>query len=284
MEGTNREWTSYTGMIIHWYDSQLHTMAEMKEMQMLIGHYDELTMEMEDNEQEAPATSPAETKPDKEQEGTKQEHVNIELTMEYAKTENLNQLNTKDNNAKPLEEAASAKEETEGSSSVEPEWGRIERRNEKEIEEDYHTWKTVNVGGYTSQRTTQAYRHGRCYMCSKPVSITNLYPDVELFSQECGKELTELDCDFDDSEQSIKPKEEWKEETHRDDEGRRMGEDPIPQSDDSEDEPWLDESHSPESEHEEDDVRIGTRVMGNDKGFSQNVLMIVNKPTIVNKE
>jgi hypothetical protein len=94
--------------------------------------------------------------------------------MESAKTENLNQLNTEDKNAKPVQEAASAKKETEGSSSVELEWGRIEKRNEKEIEEDYQTWKNVNVGGYTSQRTTQAHRHGRCYLCSKPVSTTNL--------------------------------------------------------------------------------------------------------------
>ena len=31
-------------------------------------------------------------------------------------------------------------------------------------------------------------------MCSKPVSTTNLDPEVELFCQECGKDLTELDC------------------------------------------------------------------------------------------
>jgi hypothetical protein len=64
--------------------------------------------------------------------------------------ESLNQLNTTDNKTQPLEEAASAKEEAEGSSSVEPEWGIFAKQNEKEIEEDYHTWKSVNVGGYTS--------------------------------------------------------------------------------------------------------------------------------------
>ncbi len=264
---------------IHWYDSQLHNMAEMKTMQMLMGHYDGLTVEMEANDQEAPETSQAETKPDKEAEGTKQEHVNIKLTTEYAKTENLNQLNTKDNKTKPLEEAASPKKETEGSSSVEPEWGRREKRNEKEIEEDYHTWKTVNVGGYTSQRTTQAYRQGRCYMCSKPVSTTNLDPEVELFCQECRKDLTELDCGFDDN---INPK-RGMERRDRDDE-EEWGRIPIPQSDDSDDEPWLDESQSPESEQEEEDVTIETPAMGNEKRFSQNTLTIVNKPTIVNKE
>ena len=55
-------------------------MAEMKTMQMLMGHYDGLTVKMEANYQEALATSQAETKPDKEEEGTKQEHVKIKLT------------------------------------------------------------------------------------------------------------------------------------------------------------------------------------------------------------
>ena len=42
---------------------------------------------------------------------------------------------------------AIVKEEAEGSSSVEPEWGRIARQNEKEIEKDYQDWKAVNIGG-----------------------------------------------------------------------------------------------------------------------------------------
>jgi hypothetical protein len=235
-------------------------MAEMNAMQMLMGYYDELTEGIEVNDQEALANLQAETNPEIEQEGTKQEHVNVELTTDYAKTENLNQLNTTDNKTQPFEEAASAKKEAEGSSSVEPEWGRFTERNEKEIEEDYHTWKTVNVGGYTSQRTTQAYRHGRCYMCSKPVSTTNLDPEVELFCQECGKDLTELDCGFDDS---INPK-RGMERRDRDDE-EEWGRVPIPQSDDSDDEPWLDESHSPESEQKEEDVIFETPAMGKEK-------------------
>jgi uncharacterized protein YbcC (UPF0753/DUF2309 family) len=139
-------------------------MAEMKAMQMLMGHYDGLTEGIDANDQETLANLQAETKPEIEKEGTKQEQVNVELMSDYAKTENLNQLNTKDNKTQPFEEAASAKEEAEGSSTVEPEWGRFAKRNEKEIEGDYQTWKTVNVGGYTSQRTIQAYRHGRCYL------------------------------------------------------------------------------------------------------------------------
>ncbi len=250
----------------------------MKAMQMLMGHYDGLTVKMEANYQEALATSQAETKPDKEEEGTKQEQVKVKLTTEDAKAESLDQLNTKDNKTQPLEEAASTKEEAEGSSSVEPEWGRFAKQNEKEIEEDYHTWKTVNVGGHKNQRTTQAYRHGRCYMCSKPVSTTNLDPEVELFCQECGKDLTELDCGFDDN---INPK-RGMERRDRDDE-EEWGRIPIPQSDDSDDEPWLDESHSSESEQEEEDVTLETPAMGKEK-FSQNALMIVNNPMHVNKE
>jgi hypothetical protein len=63
-----------------------------------------------------------------------------------------------------------------------------------------------------------------------------------------------------------------------------MGRIPIPQSDDSDDEPWLDESHSSESEQqEEEDVTFETPAMGKEK-FSQNALMIVNNPMHVNKE
>jgi hypothetical protein len=142
---------------IYWYDSQLHTMAEFKAIQMLMGQYDELTVEMGGHEQEAPATPRDEAKPAKEAEHTKQEHVKIKPTTEDTKTKSLDQLNTGDNKTQPLDEAASTKEEAEGSSSVEPEWGRFANQNEKEIDEDYHTWKTANVRGYENQRTTQAY-------------------------------------------------------------------------------------------------------------------------------
>jgi hypothetical protein len=70
---------------LHWYDSQLRNMAEMKTMQMLMGHYDGLTGEIEANDQEALATSQAKTKPEIEKEGIKQEHVNIKLTTDYAR-------------------------------------------------------------------------------------------------------------------------------------------------------------------------------------------------------
>ena len=38
---------------IHWYDSQLHTMAEFKAIQMIMGYYDEFTAEMEGDEHES---------------------------------------------------------------------------------------------------------------------------------------------------------------------------------------------------------------------------------------
>ncbi len=106
---------------------------------MLIGHYGELTEGIEANEQEAQTNFQAEAKPEIEKEGIKQEQVNKELMTEDAKTGKLNQLNTTDNTTQPFEEAASTKEEAEGSSSVEPEWGRSAKQNEKEIEQDYHT-------------------------------------------------------------------------------------------------------------------------------------------------
>jgi hypothetical protein len=100
-------------------------------------------------------------------------------------------------------------------------------------------------------------------MCSKAVSTTNLDPEVELFCQECGKYLTELDCGFDDN---INPKRGIQKRRDRDVE--EWGRIPIPQSDDSDDEPWLDESHSPKSEQEEEDVTLETSAMGNEKGFT----------------
>jgi hypothetical protein len=38
--------------------------------------------------------------------------------------------------------------------------------------------------GTTNKTTTQAYRHGRCHMCGKPVSTTNMNPDQELICSE----------------------------------------------------------------------------------------------------
>ncbi len=100
------------------------------------------------------------------------------------------------------------------------------------------------MGGYASQRTTKAYRHGRCYMCSKPVSSINLNPDVELFRKECNEDLTALDCGYSPKDQTDKPTKKGLEKAGRDDE-EEWGRIPIPQSDDeSESDTWLDESDS----------------------------------------
>jgi hypothetical protein len=73
------------------------------------------------------------------------------------------------------------------------------------------------------------------------------------------------------------------EKAGRDDE-EEWGRIPIPQSDDSDNEPWLDESYSPESEQEEEDTAIEPPVKRKQGGFSQNALMIVNNHVNVNKE
>jgi hypothetical protein len=74
------------------------------------------------------------------------------------------------------------------------------------------------------------------------------------------------------------------EKTEKDDEEKRK-KISIPQSDDSDNEPWLDESSSPESEQEEEDTAIDPPKKGQEKGLSQNALMIVNKQKlVVNRE
>jgi hypothetical protein len=113
-------------------------------------------------------------------------------------------------------------------------------------------------------------------MCSKPVSLTNLDPEVELFCQECRKNLTRLDGEFEDNTRTQRRIE--RRDRDDEEEWRRV---PIPQSDDSEDEPWFGESNSSESEQDGEDI---TPTMGNKKGFSQNVLTIVSNPLLVNKQ
>ena len=107
--------------------------------------------------------------------------------------------------------------------------------------EDLRLWESINIGGYTNQRTTKAYRHGRCYMCSKPVSTTNLDPEVELFCKECDKELVELECGYRSGMQTDIPTKRGMEKAGKDDE-EEWGRIPILQSDDeAEDYTWLDE-------------------------------------------
>jgi hypothetical protein len=129
----------------------------------------------------------------------------------------------------------------QGSSSIEPGWGRIESSKEKERTEDFRLWESINIGDYTNQRTTKAYRHGRCYMCSKPVSTDNLDLEMELFCKECDQELLELDCGYRSGEQADNVTTRGLEKAERDDE-EEWGRIPIPQSDDSDStDEWLSE-------------------------------------------
>ena len=239
--GEHNEGQQGRNEFIKWYDMQIHNMAEIKATQFLMGYYGWPTM----NANTIQAANPRnETNPDAKQAtaGNNDKQGN----EESIKANILTQHTQMNEGTEPVNETASTKEEAEGSSSVEPEWGRFKKQNEKEIEADYHTWKGVNVGGHTGQRTTQAYRHGRCYMCSKPVSTTNLDPELELFCQRCGEDLTQLDCGFDDN---INPK-RGMERRDRDDE-EEWGRIPIPQSDDeSEGDTWLDESDDSEAERD----------------------------------
>jgi hypothetical protein len=177
MDGADKVTTENDGgkqrrELIHWYDSQLHTMAEFKAIQMLMGYYDELITEMEGNEQEAQTPSRDEAKPAKEAEHEKQEDVKMELNITKELQESPS-ATLKDKQTKPAEEATRPTSNEEGSSSIEPGWGRTESSKEKERLEDLKLWESNNIGGYTNQRTTKAYRHGRYYMCSKPVSTTS---------------------------------------------------------------------------------------------------------------
>jgi hypothetical protein len=120
-------------------------------------------------------------------------------------------------------------------------------------------------------------------MCSKPVSTTNLDPEIELFCEECDQELVKLDCGYRSREQTGMPTKRGMEKTEKDDE-EEWGRIPIPQSDEPDNEPWFGGSSSPESEQEEEDTTVDSPEKGQEKGRSQNALMIVNKPKLVNKE
>jgi hypothetical protein len=165
---------------IHWYDSQLHTIAEFKAIQMIMGYYDVFTVEKEDDEHEAQKLLRDEAGPANGAEHEKQEDA---LTQEDAVLEQHSSTPlpiieplpySLDNELTGVPMTASmTPNEEQGSSSVEPRWGRIESSKEKERMEDLRLWESINIGGYANQRTTKVYRHGRCYMCSKPVSTTS---------------------------------------------------------------------------------------------------------------
>ena len=59
------------------------------------------------------------------------------------------------------------------------------------------------------EETTQAYRHGRCGLCDKPVTTVDLNPNVELTCEECtqsaGNEQDYVDTEPTDVRETIKP-------------------------------------------------------------------------------
>jgi hypothetical protein len=227
---------------------QIHNMAEIKATQFLMGYYGWPTMDEDTiqaaNPEDEPSLNAAQAI--EKQEALTQEDANpgqhpstplpIIEPLPYPLDSELTGV--------PMTASMTPTDE-EGSSSIEPiKWGRIESSKERERMEDLRRWENINVGGYASQRTTKVYRHGRCYMCSKPVSSTNLDPNVELFCKECDEDLTALDCGYSPRDQADKPSKQGIEKAGRDDE-EEWGRIPIPQSDDeSEDYTWLDELSS----------------------------------------
>ncbi len=120
-------------------------------------------------------------------------------------------------------------------------------------------------------------------MCSKPVSTTNLDPEVELFCKECDHMLVELDCGYRSGEQTDTQTKRGMGKKEKNNE-EEWGRTPIPQSGYSDNEPWLEEPSSPESEQEEEDTTMEPPVKRKKEGFSQNALMIVNNHVTVNKK
>jgi hypothetical protein len=224
---------------INWYDGQLHNIME---------NYEERTVETRSNNanpEDWNSPSIEELKPALETRKDKQETGINEPSI---KAVTLTQLTHMEGGSKPVDETASPEKEAEGSSSTEPGWGRIESRKERERMEDLRRWESINVGDYASQRTTKAYRHGRCYMCSKPVSTTDLDPSLELFCKECDERLIALDCGYDRPREKNVTKRRL-EKAEKDDE-EEWGRIPIPQSDDSEDDTWLEGSDDSDQERE----------------------------------
>jgi hypothetical protein len=134
------------------------------------------------------------------------------------------------------------------SSSSEPSWGQHRSQTQQELEQEWQLWDTTNQNH--QQRTTMAYRHGRCECCNKPISTSNLDITYTIFCLGClpGRVTPENEGIVKDSSQPSY--EQGVGKTGRDDEEEWVGI-PIPQSDDSDDEYWLDENSGAESDSEQ---------------------------------
>jgi hypothetical protein len=90
--------------------------------------------------------------------------------------------------------------EAEGSSSVEPDWGRTRQKSAKELEAEWQARETVNskrtpdeVASEWKAWSTPKYKHDRCYRCHKPVTTKWLEEDFVFLCQECTP--TEIEND-----------------------------------------------------------------------------------------
>jgi hypothetical protein len=137
------------------------------------------------------------------------------------------------------------------SSSSEPSWGQYRQPTQQELQHEWQVWDKTNQ--HEQSGTTTAYRHGRCDSCNKkPISSSNLDTTYPLLCLECVPK-----CVTPEPEKLVQnTKLSYKQglgKTGRDDEEEWSGI-PIPQSDDSDDEYWLDESDESEPEAREDDT------------------------------
>ncbi len=74
----------------------------------------------------------------------------------------------------------------QSSSIFEPDWGKWRQQTKQELEDEWTVWTETN-----NDKTTQAYCHGRCHMCDKPVSTTSLKSNDDLTCFECKRSIIE---------------------------------------------------------------------------------------------
>jgi hypothetical protein len=117
----------------------------------------------------------------------------------------------------------------QGSSSVKPDWGRTRQKTLQELEDEWQEWQITNIKTpeeVASEWSTPTYRHDRCHMCRKPVSVTWQASDKFILCQECAPNVIEDEMGEVDEDQRRDGRRD------RDDEDE-WGGIPIPQSDDS---------------------------------------------------
>jgi hypothetical protein len=228
------------------------------------------TGEQDANQDEDPSTYP-DTESSSSTEQT--QRLNEEATLAMEKTERgINQQGEtmqEDNSTKTLEGAEPSHDDIVGSSSSSarddrhlqegletnkdvvtkqesekqesssnPTWGQSREPTKEQLEEDWQVWEHVNI-----HETSIVYRHGRCHDCDKPVSSTNLDPGRMLVCWECKTNIIE-----EETKENTNEKRGF-EKAARDDEEewKRI---PLPTSDDSSEDSWLEESSRSEADNE----------------------------------